>query len=174
MPYKIKSVRQPLDMRKRTVLPEVTTDGRTGEDFIRILRQNGYRVSDWARDILRQPVFVTTNGVVYKPVIIRGDEFSDNERTSKNIRAEAKRSGYLTPPAELAPYIREIISDEETRKMDLWWLVDMHKPIKDSEGTSRLFDVSRRVDGLWLHASFDDNPKGGWFREAGFVFLLPQ
>lgn len=174
MPHKIKSARHTVVAGNRIVLPAIITDGRTGEEFIQTLRKKGYRVSDWARDILKKSAFVTTKEVIYKPVVIKGDEFSDSERSSKNIRAEAKRCGYLTPPAELAPYLREILSDEETRKTGLWWLVNMHEPINDSEGTPRIFDVSRRVDGLWLHASFDGNPTGGWFREAGFVFLLPQ
>lgn len=174
MSNKIKSAQYTVVTGNRIILPAIITDGRTGEDFIWTLRKNGYRVSDWARDVLRNPAFVTSSSVTYRSVVIKGEEFSDSERSSKNIRAEAKKSGYLTPPAELAPYLREILSDEETRKMNLWWLVNMHEPIKDSEGTPRLFDVSRRVDGLWLHASYDDNPAGGWFHEAGFVFLLPQ
>ena len=80
----------------------ITSDGRTSEEFIRDLKRNDYRVSDYALDVMQKPAFVATNGKTYRLGLIRGEKFSDNDCTTQNIRAEAARRGWLTPPAEVA------------------------------------------------------------------------
>lgn len=152
----------------------VTSDGRTGEDFIRDLKQADYRVGDWAADVMRrQPAFVTTAGVTYRLGVIKGEEFSDSERTTKNIRAEAARRGWFTPPAEVAPLLRESVSDEDIEHMELTWLVVMHEPIIDSGGDANLLNLYRLDDGRWLNTVYVQ-PVDRWNREDGFVFLLPH
>ncbi|MEK7478188.1 MAG: hypothetical protein AAB645_02365, partial [Patescibacteria group bacterium] len=41
----------------------VTSDGTTGEDWIKRLEGNGFRVGDYAKQVLRSPDFKPTNGV---------------------------------------------------------------------------------------------------------------
>lgn len=158
---------------KHFFLPEVTSDGTTGKKWIKRLQEKDYRVSDWARDVLRKKAFVATNGKTYKPVVIFGHEFEDDDRTTENIRKEAERRGYITPPAELAPNLREKVSDEEMGEMDVWALIVMHEPIKDSDGDPDLLALRRRAVGRWLRACYD-SPGHRWDRGRGFVFLLLQ
>jgi hypothetical protein len=153
----------------------VTSDGRKGKDFIRTLLQKDWRISGWAKDVLGKKAFdiSVTNGVTYDLVIIKGEEFEDDGRITSKIREEAVRRGYLTPPAEVAPLLREKLSDEEIERMGLLWLVVMHDPIKDSGGGPDLLGVSRDDDGRWLDADYD-KPGSWWGRGGGFVFLAPQ
>lgn len=151
---------------------DVTTDARTGEEHIAALQQKGFRVDDYAKQVLRSKEFVATNGVVYKLAVIMASEFEDAARTNATIRAEAANRGYLDPAPEMAPYLREMISDEELQRLGLWGLVIMHQPIADSDGYPGLLGLDRDGDGRWLD-SFDGQPDNDWGREVGFVFLVP-
>lgn len=151
----------------------VTSDGRTGEQFIADLEKARYNVGDWAKDVMRKPAFVSTNGQTYQLVVIKGEEFEDDDRITSNIRAEAARRGYLTPPAEVAPLLREQISDEELERMGFWGLVVMHEPITDSDGDPDLLGLDRRGEGRWLDACFSE-PGYPWSSGRWFVFLVPQ
>lgn len=151
---------------------DVPTDGRTGEQWIASLEGQGNRVGGYAKELLRSEKFVSTNGVTYHLVVISGDEFEDGVRTNRDIRAEAASRGYPTPSAEVAPYLREMVSDEEIKRMGFWALIVMHEPITDSDGYLDLLGVGRDDDGRWLSTSYG-RPDYRWFRECGFVFLVP-
>lgn len=165
--------RNPFEKVINNAMFTVTSDGRTGEEFIRDLKRNDCLVVDYASDVMRKPAFVTTNGKTYRLGLIKGEEFSDAERTTKNIRAEAVRRGWLTPPAEVAPLIRETVSDEEIERLGLLWLVVMHEPIIDSGGGAHLLSLVRGGDGRWFGTDYDE-PGSRWGRGRGFLFLLPQ
>ena len=86
-------------------LPSVTSDGRTGKQFVTSLKKANYNVGSYAESIMTikdksgKTVFVSTTGVTYKPVVILGEQFEDDERITSNIRkfAEEERK-YITPP----------------------------------------------------------------------------
>ncbi len=128
----------------------VTSNGLTGKEWIKRLEKNGYRLSDYAKQLLRSSKFVPTNGVTYEVAVLKGVLFNDNERITKNIRADANRRGLETPNAELACLIREAFTDEELEAMGLWWIVCMHEPINDSDGDPSLLGAVRRSDGRYL------------------------
>ncbi len=151
---------------------EMTTDGRTGEQWIVSLEERGDRVGSYAKELLRSGEFVATNGVTYRLAVIMGSEFEDADRTNRNIRAEATSRGYLDPTPEVAPYLREMISDEELKRMGVWALVVMHQPITASGGDPDLLGVYRSDGGRWLDTC-SGQPDDGWDREVGFVFLVP-
>ena len=154
-------------------LPSVTSDGRTGKQFTKSLEKAGYRVGDYAKDVMGKTAFVSTTGVVYKPVVILGQQFEDDERITSKIRKFAKEQKFITPPAELAPLLRETVSDEEIERMGLWALIVMHEPITASDGDPNLLEVNRNDNGRWLD-TYWDNPDNVWNRQNGFVFLAPQ
>ncbi len=108
--------------------------------------------------------FVATTGVIYKPVVIKGEEFSDAERVTSYIRKIAADLGLITPPAELEPLIREAISDDEMAKMGLDALIPMHEPIIDSGDDPCLLSSNRGDDGRWLVAC-RGRPAGRWLRQ---------
>ena len=151
---------------------EVVSDGRSGTDFIRTLKAANWRISDWAQDVMKKPAFTATNSTRYKLVVIKGDEF-DHDPTTDEIRALASERNYLTPPAEVAPLLREFLSDKDLETMGVFWLAVMHEPIIDSDGRPGVLFVNRDHDGRWLSAYWA-NPNDPWSRYGGWVFLAPQ
>jgi len=148
----------------------VTSNGLTGEEWITRLESKGFRVSDYAKQLLRSSDFKPTFGGNTEIAILKGELFRDNKRVTKIIRAEAGKRKLGKPNAEVACLIREKFTDEEIKKMGLIWLITMHDPIKDADGDPRLLGVSRNGDENWLSAHYD-GPGGGWDRDDGFVFV---
>ncbi|MDQ5949474.1 MAG: hypothetical protein QG589_600 [Patescibacteria group bacterium] len=151
----------------------VTSDGTTGEDWIKRLEGNGFRVGDYAKQVLRSPDFKPTNGVTTEVAVLKGMLFEDNNRITKNIRAKAAHRSFTKPNAELACLIREKFTDKEIEAMGLIWIVAMHEPINDSDGDPSLLDADRRGDGRWLSA-YRGRPDGRWSRGSGFAFSVSQ
>ena len=151
----------------------VTSDGTTGEDWIKRLEGNGFRVGDYAKQVLRSPDFKPTNGVTTEVAVLKGMLFEDNDRITKKIRAEADKRKLSKPNAELACLIREKFTDKEIEAMGLWYIVAMHEPINDSDGDPFLLSADRRGDGRWLSA-YDGRPAYRWNRDNGFAFAVSQ
>lgn len=151
----------------------VTSDGTTGEDWITRLESKGFRVGDYAKQVLRSPDFKPTNGMTTEVAVLKGTLFEDQSRITKKIRAEADKRKLSKPNAELACLIREKFTDREIEQMGLWYIVAMHEPINDSDGDPFLLSASRRGDGRWLSA-VNDGPDGGWVRGGGFAFAVSQ
>ena len=151
----------------------VTSDGTTGEDWIKRLEGNGFRVGDYAKQVLRSPDFKPTNGVTTEVAVLKGMLFEDNDRITKKIRAEADKRKLSKPNAELACLIREKFTDKEIEAMGLWWIVAMHEPINDSDGDPGLLRADRYGGGRWLSACYG-RPGYGWSRDSGFAFAVSQ
>lgn len=151
----------------------VTSDGTTGKDWIKRLEGNGFRVGDYAKQVLRSPDFKPTKGVTTEVAVLKGMLFEDNDRITKKIRAEADKRKLSKPNAELACLIREKFTDKEIEAMGLWYIVAMHESINDSDGDPSLLDASRSDVGRWLSA-YDDRPDDGWSRDDGFAFAVSQ
>lgn len=150
----------------------VASDGTTGPEWIMRLEKGGYRVSDWAKELLNSKDFKPTKGTV-EVKVIKATYFTDDKRITKNIRKEAKKLGFETPNAEIACLIREKFSDKELESMGLWYIVTMHNPIKDSDGYPDLLCACRGDDGRWLHACWG-YPDYDWSDDGAFAFVVPQ
>lgn len=151
----------------------VTSDGTTGEDWIKRLEVNGFRVGDYAKQVLRSPDFKPTSGVTTEVVVLKGTLFEDQNRITKKIRAEADKRKLSKPNAELACLIRLKFTDKEIEAMGLIWIVAMHEPINDSDGDPNLLNADRIDDGRWLHA-YRVGPVDRWYRGGGFAFAVSQ
>jgi len=151
----------------------VTSDGTTGEEWIVRLERRGYRLSDYAEEMLRSEDFVPTSGKTYRIAILPGSLFSDDDRITSNIREEAGRRGLEDPSPEVACLLREFLSDDDLEAMGLWWLAVMHEPIEDSGGVPGLLALGRSGGGRGLGA-ICDRPGGRWARVFGFAFVVPQ
>jgi len=153
----------------------VVSDGTEGEDWIERMEDKNYCLSDYAKSVLRSPDFRPTNGVTTQVAVLKSMLFSDNDRVTKKIRAEADRRKLKKPNAEMACLIREKFTDEELKAMSLWGIVAMHEPIKDADGDPYLLDARRlppsRLSGgrQWLCAYYD-GPGHAWDRWVGFAF----
>ncbi len=151
----------------------VTSDGTTGEEWIKRLEDKGFRVGNYAKSILRSADFKPATGITTEVAVLKGILFEDNDRITKKIRTEAANRNFQTPNAEIACLIREQFTDEEIKAMGLTWIVAMHEPIKDSGGDPRLLYASRGGDGCWLDAHYGE-PDYGWDRGGGFAFAVSQ
>ncbi|OHA91128.1 MAG: hypothetical protein A2758_01465 [Candidatus Zambryskibacteria bacterium RIFCSPHIGHO2_01_FULL_49_18] len=162
---------------KKIIMPialkPVTSDGVSGKDGIKDLEKARYNVGDWVKDVMKQKVYVVTNGKVYKPVVLKGEDFTDDERVTSNIRKVAEEMKLVTPPAQLARLLRKSVSDEELEQMGLYALIVMHQPITGSGGFPNVLGLYRNDEGRWLNAYFG-HAGHRWYRDLGFVFLAPQ
>ena len=149
----------------------VTSDGTTGEDWIKRLEGHGFRVGDYAKQVLRTPSFKPTSGVTTEVAVLKGMLFEDNDRITKKIRAEADKRKLSKPNAELACLIREKFTDKKIEAMGLWYIVAMHEPINDSVGDPDLLGASRHGVGRWLYA-YHVRPVNRWDRDGGFAFAV--
>lgn len=151
----------------------VESDGTTGEDWITRLESKGFRVGDYAKQVLRSPDFKPTNGVTTEVAVLKGTLFEDNDRITKKIRAEADKRKLSKPNAELACLIREKFTDKEIEAMGLWYIVAMHEPINDSGGGPVLLLAARGGEGRWLYA-YNGRAGSRWIRGGGFAFAVSQ
>jgi hypothetical protein len=149
----------------------VTSDGTTGEDWIKRLEGNGFRVGNYAKQVLRSPDFKPTSGVTTEVAVLRGMLFEDQSRDTSNIRAEGALRKLVVPNAEVSCLIREKYTDEEIKAMGLRYIVAMHEPINDSCGNPNLLSANRDGVGRWLGAC-SDGPAYGWKRDDGFAFAV--
>lgn len=149
----------------------VTSNGFTREQWEQYLERRGWRIGDYARQVLRRASEAPTSGVTYNIVVRPGKKISD--RITKKIRAAADKKGWVKPHWEVACLIRDTFTDEQLEQMGLWYIVTMHEPIKDSGGGPDLLSAYRGGDGRWLSASYGE-PDDYWGDSGGFAFVLSQ
>lgn len=151
----------------------VTSDGTTGEDWIKRLSRNSFWIGDFAKQVLRSPDFRPTSGVTTEVAVLKGMLFEDNDRITKKICVEADKRKLSKPNVELVCLIREKFTDEEIEAMGLWRIVVMHEPINDSRGSLALLCADRYNLGRWLDAYYG-MPGSEWGRDSGFAFAVSQ
>lgn len=151
----------------------VTSDGKSGSEWIAHFKKKGDRVSGYAKQLVCHRDFVPTKGVTYQVAVLKGTFFSDKDRVTKKIRSEADRRKFSKPNAEIACLIRDKLTDAQIEAMGLIWIVTMHEPTKDSGGSPRLLAAHRDDFGRWLGACYD-SPGYQWGREDGFAFVVSQ
>jgi len=151
----------------------VISDGATGEEWIKRLENKGFRIGDYAKQLLCSSNFQPTSGVTTEIAVLKGMLFQENDRTTKKIRAKAGEHKLMKPNAEVACLIREKFTDEEIEAMGLLWIVVMHEPINDFDGCPGLLSASRCGDGRWLRAYYG-RPGSRWLRVNGFAFVVSQ
>jgi len=149
------------------------SDGTTGEEWIRRLEGNGFHVENYVKQILRSPDFQPTSGVMTEIAVLKSRLFTDNDRITKKIRAEADKRKFSKPNAEVACLIRAKFTDKEIKAMGLWWIVAMHEPIKDPDGFSYLLRADRFDIGCWF-GTCDGNPDIRWNPGCGFAFVVSR
>jgi hypothetical protein len=152
---------------------KVTSNGMTGPQWIEHFDKKGIQLSKWAMDVLLSPDFKPTNGVTTEIAVLKGALFTDDDRVTSKIRAEADKRKIVKPEAELGCLIRDTFTDEEIEAMGLVWIVAFHEPIKDSDGDPGLLGAGRGGGGRWLNADCD-RPAGRWDRDDGFAFAVSQ
>ncbi len=151
----------------------VTSDGTAGEEWISRLEGKGFKVGKYSKQLLVSKDFKPTTGITTQIAIMKGELFKDEDRITRIIRAEAEKRNLQKPNAEVACLIREYLTDDDIKAMDLYWIIVMHEPINDFGGDPRLLNVSRYVGVDWL-SSYCDFPGLRWRRESGFASAVSQ
>lgn len=150
----------------------VTSDGTTGEDWIKRLEDNCFRVGDYAEQVLRSPDFKPTSGVTTEIAVLKGTLFEDQDRNTPMIYAEADKRKLSMPNAEVACLIREKFTDEDIQSMGLWHIAAMHEPIDDYGGDP--YFLGARREGRLLYTYFHQGPALRWRRDHGFAFAVSE
>ncbi|MBI4120113.1 MAG: hypothetical protein HY454_01475 [Parcubacteria group bacterium] len=148
----------------------LTIGGVSKDELVRRLG-DGFYLSNWAKDIMSKPEFVTApepHEVSLARVKVRGFGFNETPTTTK-LFDRIKEVGDLCP-AEVGPHLRLVDKDQPKRT---WYWVAM-EPITDSDGDPNIFDVLRDDGGRrWLNARYA-RPGRRWDLEDEIVFCLSK
>lgn len=155
----------------------VTGLGLTGPEWIERLESQGHDISPTVKELLISPDFISCEaGKKYQLGILPGKFFSNEERTTENIRIEADRRSWITPETEIACIVRENLTNKQINQMGFISPSIMHKSISDSVRDSFVLALEQGGDRSWLLA--DHNPGSGgshhWGSKNGFVFVVPE
>jgi len=149
------------------------SNGKAGEEWITHFTAKGLSVGRYAQSVLRYKNFKPTKaGTPHHIAVLPGKLYSDDGRITRLIRADAKKRKMTDPHAEVACLIRDMFSDEEIKEMGLDWIITMHEPIPDSDGSPSVLGTYRFSD-CRLSAYYGE-PDRRWDRDNGFAFSVPQ
>ena len=150
----------------------ITSNGRTGEQWITYFESKGINLAQYEKDVLRSKDFKPTSGITTEIAVLKGSLFTDKNRVISKIRDAASERKLTRPNPEVAGLIREMFTDEEIEVMGLSSIYVMHEPIEDCYGNSLLLGASRSIGGRWLHACYG-NPDSRRNHDDGFAFVVP-
>lgn len=141
---------------------------KTGPDFYPVLEQGGFRIGDYARDMLKQDAFtVAPEPIEVDLVVMSVAELGFTTATRYDaICARAKQIGLDLCPAEVGPQLRSQYADQPKGE----WLRVAMEAIRDSDGDLGIFVVEHDDVGRWLGSSYG-GPDSVWLPGRQFVFL---
>lgn len=150
---------------------ELIIGGKTKEELVQALRENNIKISDYAKDMLNNPDFITQPNpeqinLVRLSVSALGFQ---NSATVAEIYQRAEELGLNLCPAEVGPYQR---LEDKDQPLNRWYWVAM-KQITDRNGYALVFFLNRYDSGLWLINSWA-NPDYRWNPSYEFMFRLRQ
>lgn len=119
----------------------VTSDGTTGDDWIKRLESKGFQVADDVKQMLRSSHFKPTSGMTTEVAILKNLLLGSNDRITKKILIEANKYKLSKPNAELICLISEKFTGKEIKAMGLDFIVVMHEPINGPEGNPHFLDM---------------------------------
>ncbi len=140
---------------------------KTADDFRKALKASGFRIGDWANDVLGKPKFAVS-GVEREVELVKVTvkELTGKDRATRaEIYRVAKEKGLELCPAEVGPQLRLQYQDQPYGE----WLVIAMEPITDSVGNLEVFDVRHGAGGRWLGGRFG-GPELVWYSVLRFVF----
>lgn len=152
-------------MTTKTIWKTITTTGKkiTKAD----LEKKGYKVSDWADDLLQKVKFSTKKEKI-DLVVLKVSDLGFTTRTRyADIIAKAKEMGYDLCPPEVGPLLRIQYKDQPSNE----WITIAMEPIAGRGGDPGVFTLARFGDGLWLGRSWA-GPDDEWRPDDEFAFRL--
>lgn len=152
---------------------EFETTGKSGNQIKTELNAKQINLSNISEFMLQSPEFEVAEAGETLPTVrvqVRALCSDENSHTYAEILARAKKLGLDFLPHETAADL--LLNEQNQPKMGEWFGV-VSKPFTAQGGSPRVFDLSRRDDGLWLSDGWAD-PDGGWSSGTGFIFGLLQ
>lgn len=149
--------------------------GLTGKEWLERLEKGGYKVSEYAQDIILSKEFNASRakkGAELNIAIVPHREIFDSYETTQKIRDWGAEKGYVAPTPEVALLVREAFSNEEIEALGFWYIVTLHDPITDRDGGPRVLRARRHGGGRWLGACWD-RPDGRWDAGGASVLSVP-
>ena len=150
------------------------SEGVTGQQWIEYFDDNDINMSDDAKTVLSSEAFQpTAPGTIHRIVALKAIFWKkDSARTTENIQAEGISRKWLEAHPEAVCIFRKCFSDKQLKKMGIFYLVGIHKPIEVC-GDPRFLIADRRGDGRWFDTGCA-NPDNKWFVSGAFFWSLPQ
>ncbi len=135
------------------------------KDLTKALTGNGFRISNWAGDILKK-ITLAAAETELSLVLVSVADLGFTKATRRDaIYDRAKELGLDLVPAEVGPQLRLAYTDQPLNE----WMVMAMEPISDSDGGLRVFGVGLNVDGRWLD-SYGGSPGRVWNPDDRWVF----
>jgi len=141
---------------------------KTADDFRDALKKDGYRIGNWANDIIGKPAFTAseTETEVDLVVLTVAELGFKDGATRKDIYDRALERGLELCPSEVGPQLRLQYKDQPKGE----WLVIAMEPITFADGDLYVFLVAYDRDEQWLRAYYGD-PAHVWYAGNRFVFV---
>jgi hypothetical protein len=139
------------------------------DEIHRDLTEKGFRVSEWANDILgKVKVEVSPRKTTANLVRVSVEELGFKEgATRAEIYDRAQELGLELCPAEVGPQLRLQYNDQPNGD---WVLIGM-EPITDSDGSPSVFNVACDRGDRWLYAVYS-RPDYFWNSNNRWIFVL--
>lgn len=150
---------------------EIIYDGRTGEELVLDLENDGVIVPVPVKEVICSQVHMRAKNTIYKLATIFSRELKCDP-SNRNILTEANNRGYLIPPIVVALLVREVLSRKNLMKLGLAGLIVMNE-VAFSANRSSYLGLFSDKDSDCLYA-FPSHPDKDWSDNFGFVFLAPE
>jgi len=154
----------------RIVQYNVEIGGQTEKQLEAALERAGFKISDYARHMMKQKEFKTAKDPEQADLVRLqvGDLFGDQDaHTTDDIYKKADQLGLELCPAEVGPHLRLKLKDQP---MGEWFRIAM-KQITAPGGSLSVFSLEHGDGGLWL-SYYWTGPTREWDPEDRFVFRL--
>ena len=160
---------------------QLTSDGTTGEEWIKFLEDESIYTTDQSKKLLLSKYFKPTTGITYEIAVLKGSLIAkdsggiaiDGKHVTERICQEVKKHELVAPHPEVACLIHKKFSFEELRTMGLSQIATMHDPIEGSDGSLLIFDRDYRASNTYLRTQYTWDHIG-FFKGYGFAFEIQQ
>ncbi|MBA3047005.1 hypothetical protein KKC83_04475 [Patescibacteria group bacterium] len=146
---------------------QLGTGLKTADEFRRAMKGGGFRISNWANDIIGKSSISSEKAELDLAVVTVAELGFLKGATRKEIYERARLLGLELCPPEAGSQLRLQYRDQPAGE---WLFIAMH-PIEDSDGGPSVFHVERLGGVLWLGTRCD-YPGLVWDPDYRWVFAL--
>lgn len=150
---------------------KIGTSFEADETFRQALNNRGFKINDWADDMLENSgVTAASKEVELDLVKATVAELGFKKGTRRDqIYVRAKQFGFEFCPSEVGPQLRLQYQDQLNGE----WIFIAMEPMFISDGLLMVFCLGHDDSGLWLRGH-DGNPGIFWGPDSQWVFVRPR